>query len=350
MKLREEEAVPVARMGRDHFGELEKNRGRRGTFSDPERPPEGATGGKSTPLMECYPEPTGIPGRPSGQMQETFVRREEKRTGYEFIRSLPDTEITAWTDGSVCNKSGGAGAVVYSAQGCKELREGVGILCSSYRTEMWAIAVALRERAAHHPGKSITIFTDSLSAVEGLRRGPTKQDCETGREIWNLLVDGAQNRIVWVPAHCGLDGNGRADQVANSAVNAGSGRAQILLQSAIAAIKCQARQDTATFIGEARCLSKVKKLDNRRDQVIWNQCMSGYSTVDGATLARFDHERAPNCEHCGNTETSDHIMTACPRGDAIRWAIAGRNFSRQTLIDNPRQLKRLLIGVGKNPY
>ena len=34
------------------------------------------------PPLECYPEPTGIPGRPSGQMQETFVRREEKRTGY----------------------------------------------------------------------------------------------------------------------------------------------------------------------------------------------------------------------------------------------------------------------------
>ena len=277
---------------------------------------------------------------------------DERRKGLamEFIRSLPDTEITAWTDGSVCNKSGGAGAVVYSAQGCKELREGVGILCSSYRTEMWAIAVALRERAVNHPGKSITIFTDSLSAVQSLRRGPTKQDCETGREIWNLLVDGAQNRIAWVPAHCGLDGNERADQVANSAVNAGSGRAQIPLQSAIAAIKCQARQDTATFIGEAKCLSKAKRLDNRRDQVIWNQCMSGYSTVDGATLARFGHERAPNCEHCGNTETIDHIMTACPRGDAIRWTIAGRDFSRQTLIDNPRQLKRLLIGVGKNPY
>ena len=100
---------------------------------------------------------------------------DERRKGLamEFIRSLPDTEITAWTDGSVCNKSGGAGAVVYSAQGCKELREGVGILCSSYRTEMWAIAVALRERAVNHPGKSITIFTDSLSAVESLRRGPT---------------------------------------------------------------------------------------------------------------------------------------------------------------------------------
>ena len=106
---------------------------------------------------------------------------------------------------------------------------------------MWAIAVALRERAVNHPGKSITIFTDSLSAVESLRRGPTKQDCETGREFWNLLVDGAQNRIAWVPAHCGLDGNERADQVANSAVNAVSGRAQIPLQSAIAAIKFQAR-------------------------------------------------------------------------------------------------------------
>ena len=164
------------------------------------------------------------------------------------------------------------------------------------------------------------------------------------------LAFGTQNGIVWVPAHCGLDGNERADQVANSAVNTGSGRAQIPLQSAIAAIKCQARQDTATFIGEARCLSKAKRLDNRRDQVIWNQCMSGYSTVDGATLARFGHERAPNCEHCGSTETIDHIMTACPRGDAIRWTIAGRDFSRQTLIDNPRQLKRLLIGVGKNPY
>ena len=42
---------------------------------------------------------------------------DERRKGLamEFIRSLPDTEITAWTDGSECNKSGAAGAVVYSA-------------------------------------------------------------------------------------------------------------------------------------------------------------------------------------------------------------------------------------------
>ena len=117
-----------------------------------------------------------------------------------------------------------------------------------------------------------------------------------------------------------------------------------------AAIKCQAKTDTATFIGEEKRLTKAKKLDNRRDQVIWNQCMSGYSTLDGATLARFDNERSPMCEHCGETETVEHILSQCPRGDAVRWKIAGGDFSQQTLIENPRQLKRLLIGVGKHPY
>ena len=92
---------------------------------------------------------------------------------------------------------------------------------------------------------------------------------------------------------------------------------QIPLQSAMAAIKCQAKTDTATFIGEDRQLTKATTLDNRRNQVIWNQCMSGYSTLDGAPLARFDNERTPMCEHCDATETVNHILSHCPRGDAV---------------------------------
>ncbi|KAF0290371.1 RNA-directed DNA polymerase from mobile element jockey [Amphibalanus amphitrite] len=73
----------------------------------------------------------------------------------------------------------------------------------------------------HQPSAPITICSDSQSALATLREGPASQKTLLGAAIWTELaaLAGPSRRIhlQWVPSHCGVDGNERADQIAEAA-------------------------------------------------------------------------------------------------------------------------------------
>ncbi|KAF0312087.1 hypothetical protein FJT64_001803 [Amphibalanus amphitrite] len=142
------------------------------------------------------------------------------------LASLPQQAIWVWTDGSadagVC--SGGAGAFVEWPDGATdELRVPAGQLCSSFRAEMVTLRAALNHLLdhPHQPSAPITICSDSQSALATLREGPASQKTLLGAAIWTELaaLAGPSRRIhlQWVPSHCGVDGNERADQIAEAA-------------------------------------------------------------------------------------------------------------------------------------
>ena len=62
------------------------------------------------------------------------------------------------------------------------------------------------------------ICTDSQSALASLRDGPAAQTAPLGISIWRLLSrlaeSGRQVHLQWVPSHCSLEGNERADDIA----------------------------------------------------------------------------------------------------------------------------------------
>ncbi|KAF0293604.1 hypothetical protein FJT64_008635 [Amphibalanus amphitrite] len=73
----------------------------------------------------------------------------------------------------------------------------------------------------HQPSAPITICSDSQSALATLREGPASQKTLLGAAIWTELaaLAGPSRRIhlQWVPSHCGVDENERADQIAKEA-------------------------------------------------------------------------------------------------------------------------------------
>ncbi|XP_075258517.1 uncharacterized protein LOC142350552 [Convolutriloba macropyga] len=275
---------------------------------------------------------------------------EKRKITEEFLASLPPCDTQVWTDGSVDKGHGGAGAVVIRESGREELKTSAGLFCSSFTAEMTAINMTLEHLQRNWTPQTVRILTDSLSAVERLEEGPEKQRCSLGRQIWSKLAVCPGTQIVWIPSHCGVQGNEEADRVANAATTLEPEKRPITLQTATTAIKLDARRETLKFYAGAARIFKARKLDRRRDQTIWNQLMSGHSLLDRATLRRFGATESDRCPDCDEPHTAEHVMKVCQRGASLRHRMMGNEEPKDHFINNPRNLIKLVKYAGIYPY
>ena len=275
---------------------------------------------------------------------------EKRKITEEFLASLPPCDTQVWTDGSVDKGHGGAGAVVIRESGREELKTSAGLFCSSFTAEMTAINMTLEHLQRNWTPQTVRILTDSLSAVERLEEGPEKQRCSLGRQIWSKLAVCPGTQIVWIPSHCGVQGNEEADRVANAATTLEPEKRPITLQTATTAIKLDARRETLKFYAGAARIFKARKLDRRRDQTIWNQLMSGHSLLDRATLRRFGATESDRCPDCDEPHTAEHVMKVCQRGASLRHRMMGNEEPKDHFINNPRNLIKLVKHAGIYPY
>ena len=174
--------------------------------------------------------------------------------------------------------------------------------------------------------------------------------CSLERQIRSKLTVCPGTNIVWIPSHCGVQGNEEADRVANAATTLEPEKRPITLQTATTAIKLDARGETLKVYGGAARIFKARKLDRRRDQTIRSQLMSGHGLRDRATLRSFGAIESDRCPDCDEPHTAEHLMKGCQRGASVRHRMMGYEEPKDQFINNPRNLIKLLKHAGLYPY
>ena len=97
----------------------------------------------------------------------------------------------------------------------EKLSFAAGAICSSYGAESVALLRAL-EWIDDNQAKSATICTDSMSTHKALAIDDWKDAQDWTRKIKEKCYQlESEITILWIPSHCGCDGNEEADRLAN---------------------------------------------------------------------------------------------------------------------------------------
>jgi ribonuclease HI len=146
--------------------------------------------------------------------------------GAELLAGVQPNSLIAFTDGAAKGNPGpcGAGAYIYDNTSPYWDREASAALGQGTNNlgELWGLGMALqmaRARITTHPHKykRIYIFTDSQFALGIVTGGWRSRTHATLAKKLKLMVRSLPIPVVisWVPAHCGIDSNERADELAD---------------------------------------------------------------------------------------------------------------------------------------
>ena len=143
-----------------------------------------------------------------------------KRSATELLAELPEGTTVVFTDGASRGNPGaaGSGAVVQLPDGRRlEASWSLGVATNNV-AELSAVKVALDllDRAALEPDAPVAVLTDSDYTAGVLTRG---WKAKANRDLITGLRERIRQRpglaVHWVAGHVGLEGNERADVLAN---------------------------------------------------------------------------------------------------------------------------------------
>ena len=138
------------------------------------------------------------------------------RRARETIEELRERDYMIYTNGSAEGgvADGGAGvAVIGEGEVVEEWAVPAGASCSSFAAEEVAMQEALDWLERSQEWKRATVLTDSQVLLAALEGCSTQTIVSKLRDaLWRLEGESRDLVLVWVPGHCDLPGNERADR------------------------------------------------------------------------------------------------------------------------------------------
>ena len=270
------------------------------------------------------------------------------KTDNKLAQMEADTII--WTDGSTNGRQekGGAGVFIQNTRNGSTERMSfpAGEICSSFGAEGVALLRALEWLEMHPVGKTI-ICTDSLSVHAAL-----KKDCWKDAQDWirkiKLQCRKLQGivKLLWVPSHCGVEGNEEADRLAELGTK--GDQKEIPITQAIGYAKVKKKRWTIThkraktiFRDKLKPKLNIEKTWPRRVQSLYSRLRSDHCKELKAYLYRIEVIDDPNCE-CGEKETIEHVLCHYPKLGEVRRRVMEEPLQLHHLVSEPEKCRQIL--------
>ncbi|KAF0304735.1 putative RNA-directed DNA polymerase from transposon BS [Amphibalanus amphitrite] len=256
------------------------------------------------------------------------VRRERAE---EHLATLPDDAVWVWSDGSAEGgvSAGGSGALIILPSGEEhELRAPAGRICSSTRAELVAIRGALEMLLRLEGGLAespVIVCADSQAALATLASGAGSQATALGAAVWRLLLaltDGGRRVFMqWIPAHCGIPGNERADVLAKEASSLSQDAVPTDVRSMVKAVGRSATKAWRrswpdsffkTIMGDRMPMPVL--LESRDEAVNVHQLRAGHWSRSQSYLHRIGRRPERDCPQCSDLACPAARCLVCREG------------------------------------
>ena len=285
----------------------------------------------SPPWLQHHSENVAFCWDLSGRALRSESADDRKNKAVQTIRRLQSGPVI-FTDGSCVGGTafGGSAAVIW--RGDPEDGEVVECLRSrgrrwtcSFDTEIAALGLAASYIASLDPGLDVLICSDCASAIKALARTSAEKRPAVRDVISALHSAKRKTTIVWIPAHCGIFGNEKADVEAGAAAEREIPRIPaeenetVALATASALLKARTQLTTIShlrsrIVFDCGCRQSpyTPAIENRiwsKFRINWPlaQLRSGYCSKLATYSCVIKSSASPNCPHCKDApETVEH--------------------------------------------
>ena len=164
--------------------------------------------------------------------------------------------------------------------------------CTNYRAETYAlIQSASIVQSSTDPCQQVVSLTDALSVLQALESNKLHQLTQALQQVSRT------RRVVlqWIPAHCGIPGNEKADTLAKRGAQ-------------------EDQPDNSVIRSQFK--PRSERDDNHRlsqeQQVILMRLRTGHNRLNAHMNHKFKLAPSPTCP-CGlEDQTAEHILQRCP--------------------------------------
>ncbi|KAK7093030.1 hypothetical protein V1264_008689 [Littorina saxatilis] len=219
-----------------------------------------------------------------------------------------DAWIRVYTDGSATNavKSGGAGVhIQYPGGERTEETLPTGLYCTNYKAEVDALIQAahtIATRADHNT--NVVFLTDALSVLQAY-------NSESQPSLKKALnnIKSLRTVLQWIPSHCGIEGNEKADDLAKSGAK-------------------KEQEDNAVSLAELNTITKALfrtpaqkdslHLLTRPEQVTIFRLRTGHNRLNKHLHSKLKVVPSPMCPCEEAEQDTHHILQDCGNFQLLR--------------------------------